>query len=61
MGWFEGQKWRQTLPCERELNREELHQVDELFALLTQHHPHLNQEDVLLWKRNHSYTARKMQ
>ena len=61
MGWFEGHLWKWALVWKRELGQEEWPQAEELMAVLLDHHPLPNQEDIVHWKGKRHYTARDPQ
>jgi len=61
MGWFEGSLWKWTLAWKRELRQNEIQQLDEMKAILSQYCPKHGQEDNLLWKGNATYSVKELQ
>jgi len=61
MGWFEGMLWKWTLAWTKEVSQLELHQLDDLMAILSQHYPQQGQEDTILWKGQNNYSVKEFQ
>ena len=61
MGWFEGSLWKWTLAWKRELRQNEIQELNELVALISQCCPKHGKEDSLLWKENKAYSVKDLQ